>query len=106
MGRRRSRRQRRVRSRVVTFRVGAFIVACSSCGFLHAVPAADAPVDDGLLEFLGSVDTDDKDWHDYLAGTDIEQVARRAGKAPADPQSPPAAARAPADADPPADADD
>ena len=37
-----------------------------------------SPVDDGLLEFLGSVDSEDKDWHDYLAGTDIDQVARRA----------------------------
>ena len=32
----------------------------------------------GLLEFLGSVDSEDKDWHDYLARTDIDQVARRA----------------------------
>lgn len=46
--------------------------------------AAEAP-DDGLLEFLGSVDTEDKDWHDYLARTDIDKIARRAGNGPANP---------------------
>ncbi|HEY4974861.1 MAG TPA: hypothetical protein VII41_14710, partial [Steroidobacteraceae bacterium] len=67
------------------------------------MPAADAPVDDGLLEFLGSVDSDDKDWHDYLAGTDIDQVARRAGNtAPPKPAAPPAAAGAAAADEPPA----
>jgi len=38
--------------------------------------AADPSVDVGLLEFLGSVDSDNKDWHDYLASTDINRVAR------------------------------
>ena len=48
-------------------------------GALHAgcSHAADEPVDPGLLEFLGSVDTEDKDWHEYLARTDIDQVAKR-----------------------------
>jgi hypothetical protein len=45
---------------------------------LSSLRAADKPVDPGLLEFLGSVDTEDKDWHDYLARTDIDQVAKRA----------------------------
>jgi hypothetical protein len=40
--------------------------------------AADLP-DDGLLEFLGSVDSEDKNWNEYLARTDIDKVARRAG---------------------------
>ena len=81
----------------------ALLVVCGSLGLLHAVPAADAPVDDGLLEFLGSVDSDDKDWHDYLAGTDIDQVARRAGNtAPPKPAAPPAAAGAAAADEPPA----
>lgn len=47
-------------------------------------PPAESP-DDGLLEFLGSVDSEDKDWHDYLARTDIDQVARHAGGAAKDP---------------------
>jgi hypothetical protein len=34
--------------------------------------------DPGLLEFLGSVDSEDKAWHDYLARTDIDQVAKGA----------------------------
>jgi len=40
--------------------------------------AANPPVDAGLLEFLGSVDSDDEDWHQYLA-------ARRVHKDPVDP---------------------
>jgi hypothetical protein len=40
--------------------------------------AANPPVDAGLLEFLGSVDSDDEDWHEYLA-------ARRVHKDPVDP---------------------
>ncbi len=53
--------------------------------------AAEAP-DEGLLEFLGSVDTEDKDWHDYLARTDIDKIARRAGNG----AGPPGGAAAPA----------
>lgn len=58
-----------------------------------AVHAADAP-DDGLLEFLGSVDSEDKDWHDYLARTDIDKVARRAGNDADNPDGAGAPARA------------
>jgi hypothetical protein len=87
----------------VRLSVYAFIVLCGSLGLLRIVAAADAPVDDGLLEFLGSVDSDDKDWHDYLAGTDIDQVARRAGnQPPPKPAAPPAAVDTPPAADPPA----
>jgi hypothetical protein len=59
--------------------------------------------DDGLLEFLGSVDSEDRDWHDYLARTDIDKVARRAS----DGASSPPAANVPVrrnPADPPAPA--
>jgi hypothetical protein len=62
--------------------------------------AMEAP-DDGLLEFLGSIDTADKDWRDYLARTDIDKVARRAartGVPPPDGAPPPSR---PAPADPP-----
>jgi len=45
-------------------------------------PWAAEPPDDGLLEFLGSVDSEDKDWHDYLARTDIDKVASGAKTAP------------------------
>ncbi len=53
-------------------------------GNLSAARASDTP-DDGLLEFLGSVDSEDKDWHDYLARTDIDEIARRAGTQAGDP---------------------
>jgi hypothetical protein len=53
---------------------------------LRSVHAADMPVDDGLLEFLGSVDSDDKNWREYLAATD--PPARRAGTAPSNPNPP------------------
>jgi len=67
--------------------------------------AAEDPVDDGLLEFLGSVDSDDKAWHDYLAGTDIDQVTRRATPPPPastpPPSSPPPQRSAPPDSSTP-----
>ncbi len=66
--------------------------------------AADDPVDDGLLEFLGSVDSEDKNWQDYLARTDIDQVARRAtapGRPGATEPSTPATAVPPPAATPP-----
>jgi hypothetical protein len=57
--------------------------------------AAEMPVDDGLLEFLGSVDSDDKNWREYLAASDSDPVARRAGTAPANPGAPAPPAAAP-----------
>ena len=49
---------------------------------LAAASSAEPKVDGDLLEFLGSVDTEDKDWHDYLARTDIDKVAQRPARAP------------------------
>jgi hypothetical protein len=91
------------------------MVAVSALGILRPAAAAEKPVDDGLLEFLGSVDSEDKNWHEYLAGTDIDQVASHPGHAgnasgnpgtaapPAAPPSaaPPSAAPPPAGAPPP-----
>jgi len=59
-------------------RRGAWLlgVLLSGGAVLNMARAAEVP-DDELLEFLGSVDTEDKDWHDYLARTDIDKVARR-----------------------------
>ena len=73
---------------------------------LRLVHAAEMPVDDGLLEFLGSVDSDDKNWREYLAASDPDPAARRAGTTPANPgaPAPPAAAppsTSPAPASPP-----
>jgi hypothetical protein len=44
-------------------------------------PAKTAPedtaLDEDLLEFLGTIDSEDEDWIDYLTQTDIEKVAAR-----------------------------
>ncbi len=74
-----------------------------------SAPRATESPDDGFLEFLGSVDSEDKDWHDYLARTDIDKVARRAvpGNSATAPVTVPAAVpppgTRPAPVDPPAD---
>jgi hypothetical protein len=90
----------------VRFRGRALVLGMSCLALLPSLHASDKPVDPGLLEFLGSVDTDDKDWHDYLARTDIDQVAKRAGNArgsppvSSPPKSPPANPPAPASPQP------
>ncbi len=47
--------------------VGLALSAAIALCLAQAVRAADPNVGPGLLEFLGSVDSDDKDWQDYLA---------------------------------------
>ena len=63
------------------------------CGVLFAASlrAADEPVDPDFLEFLGSVDSNDSGWHDYLATTDVDAVVRGGATKGADPDSPPPA---------------
>jgi hypothetical protein len=55
-----------------------------------AEPAAEAD----LLEYLGSVDSDEAGWHDYLAATDVEKLVKNSASAPAAP--PPVKPTAPA----------
>ena len=43
---------------------------------LTPLHAAEDPVDPEFLEFLGSVDSTEAGWHDYLAETDVDQVAK------------------------------
>lgn len=65
-------------------------------GLWQAAQAASPPVDAGLLEFLGSVDSDDADWHQYLA------ASRRVHRNPVDaPPSDAPAANPGASASPP-----
>src|ERR1700689_4240072 len=90
MGGGRSNRRPGACSWIVKFRDGALAVGMSCLALLAAARAADKP-DPALLEFLGSVDSEDKDWHDYLAHTDIDQVAKRATNA----RPPPVAASTP-----------
>jgi hypothetical protein len=40
------------------------------------VPAADEPVDPDFLEFLGSVDTNEAGWQEYLAATDVDALLK------------------------------
>lgn len=69
------------------------------------VRAADPPVDAGLLEFLGSVDSDDEDWHQYLGQSGGVPAPRPVHHDPADPP-PPANNGAPAGSKPPGDSGD
>jgi hypothetical protein len=70
----------------------AGMLAVAALGLLPlAAPAADPPkspppaktapedpsLDEDLLEFLGTIDSEDEDWIDYLTQTDIEKVAAR-----------------------------
>src|SRR5580693_5154047 len=77
MGRGRSAGRGGTVARYVTGRAYVLAALLSGCRIVSVLHAADMP-DPGLLEFLGSVDSEDKAWHDYLARTDIDQVAKRA----------------------------
>jgi len=92
-------------------RIGVAVVTAALAGGSVAGHAADpppqakdAPVDPGLLEFLGSGDpstdsSDDASWLAYLAQTNIGKVAKtsQTPQAPAQPKpaSPPAGAEKP-----------
>ena len=55
------------------------------CGALlagAAARAADDPVDPDFLEFLGTVDSNEAGWHDYLAATDVDALIKAQGAAP------------------------
>jgi hypothetical protein len=52
-----------------------------------------APVDDDFLEFLGSADSDDPDWNEYMASREVDE-ALETGKGKA--KTPPATERKPA----------
>ena len=82
------------------------LALCAAVARSSAV-AAEPPVEPGLLEFLGSVDSDDRAWHAYLSRSGVSQTgfaqctaACAATAAPAAPGSAAGSSR-PA-ADPPA----
>jgi hypothetical protein len=85
----------------VRLRAYALVVGLSGLVMLRSVHAAEMPVDDGLLEFLGSVDSDDKNWREYLAATATDPAAKRTGTAPANPGASVPPASAPPSAAPP-----
>jgi hypothetical protein len=96
MGRGRSAGRGGTVARYVRGRAYVLAALLSGCRIVSVLHAADMP-DPGLLEFLGSVDSEDKAWHEYLARTDIDQVAKRAANAANKPVP-----NAPAVSDPPA----
>ena len=67
-----------------------------SCGVaLAAAPlrAADTPADADFLEYLGSIDSNEAGWHEYLADTDVGKMAKPPSSTPG--SSTPAAASPP-----------
>lgn len=64
-------------------------------GALAAAPlrAAEPPADAEFLEYLGSVDSNEAGWHEYLANTDVGKLAKPAAAPPV--ASPPAQSTAP-----------
>lgn len=68
-------------------------LVCGGVLFGAPLHAAEEPVDPALLEFLGSVDSSEAGWHDYLAVTNVDELVKSQG-APAksaNPGSPPPA---------------
>lgn len=105
MGGQRSERRKRAINRYLRRSVTLLGALLIGIAVSSAARANESP-DDGFLEFLGSVDSEDKDWHDYLARTDIDKVARRAppgNNAPSPATNSPPATH-PAPLDPPPDA--
>ena len=102
MGGQRSERRKRAIDRYLRRSVtllGALLIGIT----VSSAPRATEAPDDGFLEFLGSVDSEDKDWHDYLSRTDIDKVARRAApgnNAPTPPANSPPATHPPPDPPP------
>ena len=60
------------------------------CGVLFAasLPAAEEAVDPDFLEFLGTVDSNDIAWHDYLASSEADDGAQAGATNGADPNPP------------------
>ncbi len=49
---------------------------CGGAWFAAPGHAADEAVDPDFLEFLGSVDSSEAGWHDYLAATDVDALLK------------------------------
>jgi len=73
-------------------------LVCGSALALAPLRAGDTAADADLLEYLGSVDSSEASWHDYLAATDVDKLAKPAASPPA--SSPPVSPSTPANAPP------
>lgn len=75
----------------------ALCAASLLCGGTLLGPASrasEAVADTDLLEFLGSVDSNEAGWHDYLEQTDVDKVVNPGRSTPA-PAAAPAQPAAP-----------
>jgi len=72
--------------------MGARRMFLAAAAALMVVPslarAAEPPPDPDFLEFLGSADSDDPQWNDYVASGDIEAALDRAASRPKTPPAP------------------
>ncbi|MDE2220297.1 MAG: hypothetical protein KGL25_03395 [Gammaproteobacteria bacterium] len=68
----------------------ALALFCGSALALGPLRAADKAADADLLEYLGSVDSSEAGWHDYLASTDVDKLVKPGAARPAAPPVPPA----------------
>jgi hypothetical protein len=59
------------------------LLLCALAGFGAGARAAQPPVDAELLEFLGSIDSDDDSWQEYLEKKPVKPAAKQAAKQPA-----------------------
>lgn len=64
------------------------LLLCALAGFGVGTRAAQPPVDAELLEFLGSIDSDDDSWQEYLEKKPVKPAARQAAKQPPPKQEP------------------
>lgn len=77
----------------MTFEWRALLFSCAIGLAAAPLRAADTPADADFLEYLGSVDSNEAGWHEYLAETDVSKVAKPANASPGG--STPAAASPP-----------
>ena len=73
-------------------------LVCGGALALAPLRAADKAADADLLEYLGSVDSSEAGWHDYLAATDVDKLVKPAAPPPA--SAPPASPSTPANPPP------
>jgi hypothetical protein len=60
------------------------LLLCALAGFgVSGARAAQPPVDAELLEFLGSIDSDDESWQEYLEHKPVRPAQKQADKPPA-----------------------
>lgn len=86
----------------MTFDWRALLFSCGVALVAAPLRAADTPADADFLEYLGSIDSNEAGWHEYLADTDVGKMAKPPNTSPggstpsaASPPQQPAPANAP-----------